>query len=260
MKAFLLPDDHAFLRYVEVPGDGPPIVWVHGWACSSTAELMPVAVQAPLHGRRSLLVDLLGHGYSDKPDGFGYTVEDHARTVLALVEGLGLTQYALVGHSMGGAVVVHVAAARPERVELLVLAEPWVDAHGEEVFDGQSEDAFAEAGFAEWIGGQAKAAGDDPSGLAAKHVGISRSVYSRALYREDCSMRDGTTPTVRSLLSGFEMPRMCLQGQQSDPEPEFEREIQELGFDWHLIPDAAHAIGLFNPLAFAESVSAGLNR
>jgi pimeloyl-ACP methyl ester carboxylesterase len=53
--------DGAFLRFLEIPGEDPPVVWIHGWQCSSTGELLPAAVQPALAGRRSLLVDLLGH-------------------------------------------------------------------------------------------------------------------------------------------------------------------------------------------------------
>ncbi|MGH8859962.1 MAG: alpha/beta fold hydrolase, partial [Jatrophihabitantaceae bacterium] len=74
MRAHFLRDLQAFLRYLEVPGADPPVLWIHGWQCSSTAELASAAVQAPLAGRRSLLVDLLGHGYSDRPADFGYTL------------------------------------------------------------------------------------------------------------------------------------------------------------------------------------------
>ena len=89
MKALQLPDDRAFIRYIELPGEDPPLVWLHGWQCSSTGELLPAAVQPPLQGRRSLLVDFLGHGYSDKPLDFKYGLEEHARTSLPCSSPLG---------------------------------------------------------------------------------------------------------------------------------------------------------------------------
>src|SRR4051812_20093963 len=111
LRAHLLAEDRAFLRFLDLPGDGPPLVWVHGWQCSSTGELLPAAVQPPLRHRRSLLVDLLGHGYSDKPTEFRYTLVDHARTVVDLIEALELDECGLVGHSMGGEICIRVAAA-----------------------------------------------------------------------------------------------------------------------------------------------------
>ena len=44
MKPRYLPDGRAFLRYIEIPGDDPPFLWLHGWQCSSTGELTPAAV------------------------------------------------------------------------------------------------------------------------------------------------------------------------------------------------------------------------
>src|SRR6478672_7608818 len=123
MKALFLPNDRAFLRYIEIPGDDAPLIWLHGWHCSSTGELLPAAVQAPLRGRRSLLVDFLGHGYSDRPLDFGYRLEDHARTIIALIDALGSSECGLVGHSMGGGVGVHVAAAVPGIVSVLIMVE-----------------------------------------------------------------------------------------------------------------------------------------
>ena len=215
MKTIHLPGDGAFVRYIEVPGDDPPLLWLHGWQCSSTGELMPAAVQAPLRGRRSLLVDLLGHGYSDKPPDFGYRLEDHARTIVTVIDLLGLRECGLVGHSMGGAVGVHVAAARPEIVSLLIMAEGAIDADGEAVLDGQSEDAFAADGFRELLESQAREAEAQPAGLRAAHLGITRLVDPRALHREAVSLEGGTEPSVRSVLGELRMPRWYLQGELS---------------------------------------------
>src|SRR5678816_913383 len=136
MKAVFLPGETAFIRYLEIPGDDPPLLWLHGWHCSSTGELMPAAVRAPLRGRRSLLVDFLGHGYSDKPLDFGYAIEDHARTIVALLDALGSSECGLIGHSMGGGIAIHVATARPRIVSLLVMAEGHIDGDGDEPLDG----------------------------------------------------------------------------------------------------------------------------
>src|SRR3954447_19682404 len=97
LRAHFLAHDGAFLRFLDIPGEGPPLVWIHGWQCSSTGEVLPAAgppaprcpraaARPPRGPRRSLLVDLLGHGYSDKPVEFPYTLPDHARTVVDLIE------------------------------------------------------------------------------------------------------------------------------------------------------------------------------
>ena len=149
MKPLYLTADRAFLRYMEIPGEYPPLIWVHGWQCSSTGELLPAAVQPPLQSRRSLLVDLLGHGYSDKPRDWPYSLEDHARTIVALIDALELSECGLVGHSMGGGVAILVATARPSIVSLLVMAEGVVAPDGP-TLDG-TEAEFVERGFAEML-------------------------------------------------------------------------------------------------------------
>ena len=47
MKAVHLAVEGAFLRYVEIPGADPPLIWLHGWQCSSTGELLPAATRRP---------------------------------------------------------------------------------------------------------------------------------------------------------------------------------------------------------------------
>jgi pimeloyl-ACP methyl ester carboxylesterase len=103
VKAVFLPEERASIRYLEIPGADPPLLWLHGWQCSSTGELLPAAVQPPLRGRRSLLIDFLGHGYSDKPNDFAYSMEAHARTVVACIDALGIDECGLVGQAWAAA-------------------------------------------------------------------------------------------------------------------------------------------------------------
>jgi pimeloyl-ACP methyl ester carboxylesterase len=258
MKPLYLPADRAFLRYVEIPGDDPPLLWLHGWQCSSTGELIPAAVQAPLRGRRSLLIDFLGHGYSDKPLDFGYRIEDHARTIVALIDALELRKCGLVGHSMGGAVAILVAAARPGVVSLLVMAEGNVDAGGGVRLGGQTEDQFVDRGFQELLEAHFREAEAQPGGLRAAHLGIERLVEPRAIHREAVSMERVTQPSVRSLLAELTVPRWYLLGEMSDPEPELERELGAMGVGWKVVPKTAHAMGLQNPEGLAQAVAEAL--
>jgi pimeloyl-ACP methyl ester carboxylesterase len=255
VKPVYLPDEGAFIRYIEIPGDDPPLLWLHGWQCSSTGELMPAAVRAPLRGRRSLLIDFLGHGYSDSPPEFAYTREAHARTIVALIDALGLSECGLVGHSMGGAVAVHVAAERPATVSLLIMAEGAIDAGGEEPFGGLTEEQFVSHGFRELLEAQSKEAEAQPDGLRAAHLGITRLADPRALHREGVSLERGTDPSVRSLLRTLQIPRWYLQGELSDPEPDMQHDLAAMGVGWKVVPKTAHAMGLQNPEGLAQAVA-----
>ncbi len=253
MKPVYLAEERAFLRYIEIPGDGPPLLWLHGWQCSSTGELMPAAVRAPLRGRRSLLIDFLGHGYSDKPLDFAYTREAHARTIVALIDALGLNECGLVGHSMGGAVAVHVAAALPSVVSLLVMAEPTIDVEDEDRFDDQTEEQFVERGFGELLETHAKEAAAQPDGVRAAHIGITRLVEPRAIYREAVSLESGTS--LRPHLRALRMSRWYLAGELSDSEPDLERDLAAMGVEWKVVPQTGHVMGLQNPEGLAQAIA-----
>lgn len=260
MEAFHLPAHNAFLRYLEIPGADPPLLWLHGWQCTSSGELLEAAAQPALSGRRSLLVDLLGHGYSDRPETFGYSLDEHADTIVTLVDALGQAECGLVGHSMGGTIAVQVAAARPDVVSLLVLAEggpdladPDPDSSGH--LPGQSEAEFVATGYAELLDGLAEAGRAEPGGISAAHLGITRVVDPRALHREARSMDSADDRALAGVLAGLTMPRWYLQGEFSQPEPDHERFLAESGIGFRIVPGAGHAMGLQNPAGLAATVA-----
>lgn len=126
MRAQYLGKLDAFLRYLDLGCSAPARVYVHGLGLSSST-LVPVAAHPALAGRRTLVIDLLGFGLSDKPDGFGYGVEEHADCVIELLDALGLESCELVGHSSGGSIAIVVASRRPDLVSALVVAEANLD-------------------------------------------------------------------------------------------------------------------------------------
>src|SRR5436305_8068343 len=100
-------------------GNGRGVLLVHGF----TADAGEVAgVLAPLaeRGWHAVAPDLRGHGASDRPtDPAAYSFELLAADVVALADHLGWGRFALVGHSMGGAVAQIVALDHPERLTAL---------------------------------------------------------------------------------------------------------------------------------------------
>lgn len=99
-------------------GDGPPLLLLHGWGFSSEAWLGVLPDLAEL--RACYALDLPGFGRSpplrEPPE-----LATLAGAVLAFADRLGLGRFDLVGHSLGAAVAIHVAAQAPERVARLAL-------------------------------------------------------------------------------------------------------------------------------------------
>ena len=108
----------AAVRYF-VGGEGPPLVLVHGLGGSAAnwGELVPLLAAS----RRLIVPDLPGHGASDPlPAVAGLGA--FADRVAAVASREGAPPAAVVGHSLGGLVALHLALRRPEAVNGLVLA------------------------------------------------------------------------------------------------------------------------------------------
>jgi non-heme chloroperoxidase len=106
--------------HYRVVGDGPRnVLLVHGWMMSG-AVFNELVEKLDTTGLRLVIPDLRGSGGSGAPAG-GYTLEQHARDVLAVADHAGLKRFTVVGHSMGGQLAQWVAAQEPSRVEGMVL-------------------------------------------------------------------------------------------------------------------------------------------
>jgi pimeloyl-ACP methyl ester carboxylesterase len=108
-------------------GTGPDVIFVHGVTGDLSIWYLCRAVQVLSATHRVTVFDLRGHGYSDAPP-TGYTSADHARDLLAIMDQIGAERAHLVGHSFGGVIVVHTAVFAPERVESLILSDPYFPA------------------------------------------------------------------------------------------------------------------------------------
>lgn len=103
------------------PG-GEPVLALHGWL-DNAASFLPLAAHLPAH-LDLVAVDLPGHGRSDwLPPGHPYLLPLAVPQVLAIADALGWDRFALLGHSMGGAIASLVAAAAPERITAVASIE-----------------------------------------------------------------------------------------------------------------------------------------
>lgn len=100
----------------------PTLLLIHGYT-ASTYVWHNVAPQLAENGFHVVAVDLIGFGYSSKPDWFDYSIASQARIISRLMNRLGIGRATLVGSSYGGAVAATVTLDYPERVEKLVLVD-----------------------------------------------------------------------------------------------------------------------------------------
>lgn len=113
-----LATDRGVLRYHEA-GDGSPLLLLHGSGPGVTGWRNYRGVLADFAEHyRCLVLEFPGFGVSDPCDGHPMAMAKFA--VKDFLDGLGLSDVAIVGNSMGGIVATQFAIAEPERVNKLV--------------------------------------------------------------------------------------------------------------------------------------------
>jgi 2-hydroxy-6-oxonona-2,4-dienedioate hydrolase len=104
-------------RSVET-GDGPCVIFLHGTGGHAEAFFRNLRA----HGEhfRTVVPDMIGHGFSDKPD-VDYTPEVYARHLRDFMDAAGIERAHVHGESLGAWIAAWFALESPERVDRLVL-------------------------------------------------------------------------------------------------------------------------------------------
>lgn len=191
----------AMLRSLRLPGRGQEVLHLHGLGCHGAASWAPFAV---LRGRAALIADLPGHGRSDAPQSFGYTLPEMAEVVAAVLHAEGSGPREVLAHSLGGSVAVHLAARHPALVSRLVLVEPALDVPvpGADDIALVPEDELARGGFEE---------------ILAREVEWRRAevrlTAPHALVRCSRSLLDEHAARTNGLLETLEQPVLLVTGE-----------------------------------------------
>ena len=282
MRDAQVTPEGARIRWVEIPASdggargaaaaavGPvrPCVWLHGLGASSGPYFTASAVHPLLAGRRSLLVDLLGFGLSDRPVDFGYTLEDHADALALALEAAGVGAVDggaadagaadagaadVVAHSMGGSIAIVLAARHPHLVARLVLVDanldpidPQPNGSGSRGLLAQTEEEFLAGGW--------RTVRENAGPLWWSTM---RLAGREALYRSGVHLARGTTPTMRELLLKLEIPRTFLRPEADGPLVD-EEGLVAAGVTVVPVPECGHNIMLDNPEAFARATADAL--
>ena len=106
-------------RYLHAGKKGDPVlIFIHGTGGHAEAYVRNLDAHAKYFDVYAL--DLLGHGYTDKPER-DYRVPDYVTQIAAFMDALGIGKASLSGESLGGWVASHFAVSHPDRLEKLVL-------------------------------------------------------------------------------------------------------------------------------------------
>ncbi len=253
------------MHYTE-QGSGPIVVLVHG---SLQDQRYWSSQMEPFAAQYRVIALSLRHYWPETWDGKGndFTIEQHMQDVAAFIRGLNAGPVRLIGHSRGGHIAFRLAAAYPELLHQLVLAEPGgeLDATlGGTAPLGAQAAVFAKA--AALIG-----AGQVEEGLRgfAEHTGGPGAWEKRPEPRRQVARDNAMTllgqineqrkPYGRAAAEAIRTQTLLVQG--ANTQPQFKAIIAAMlpilpGARMVEVANASHGMSLENPRDFNAAVLA----
>lgn len=249
--------------HVESEGSGPPVFLLHGFTGSGETVRSTAAALGP--GWRTLRVDLLGHGRSDRGAGpADYRLERCVADLTRVLDAFGLESAHWLGYSMGARVALGLAVARPERVRSLLLVGGRAGiadraAREARVRDDEALADRIEARGLEWFVDHWMAL---PIFASQRRLGAAALAAARAqrLRNDPRALADslrglgaGAQPPLFEHLPALDLPVLLAVGVEDERFLAAARELAALLPDARVatVPDAGHAAHLENPTDFA---------
>ncbi|HEU5261072.1 MAG TPA: alpha/beta fold hydrolase [Gemmatimonadales bacterium] len=235
---------------VEVRGEGPPVLLVHGFPFDRTMWRHQLAALARC---KRIAPDFRGVGGSTAPVD-GYSMARYADDLVAILDALGVRQAALCGLSMGGYVLFELLRRHPERAKALVLVDTRPDADSSEAKRGRDE----LAAVAEREGPQGVIerllpkllARQTQSEVADQVREMARRWSVPGLMGALRALRD--RPDSTDTLRQVRVPTLVLVGSEDQiAAPDIGRAMAALvpGATFRIVPGAGHMAPLEQPLA-----------
>lgn len=251
MQTFSSPSARCRIRFMDWPArsgsPGTPCLFVHGLGCASSYEYPRIAADAAFAGRRAILLDLAGHGYSERPPDFSYRTGAQAAIVCELADHLDLQNFYLYGHSMGGSIAIEAAERLGSRLSGLMVSECNLLAGGgsfSRSIAEQSESSFVRQSYTELLRRE-----------SSPWAGSLQSAAPWALWRSAHHLVNGVAPDWLSRLAALPLRKIYLTGAHSLPNADDEL-IRRHGIPRAVIPDAGHSLAWENPAGLAAALAA----
>ncbi|MFO7538269.1 MAG: alpha/beta hydrolase [Chloroflexota bacterium] len=137
--------NNQLLFYKDSGGDGPPLIFLHGFLFDQS--MFDAQVEALADKYRCIRIDTRGFGQTEW-DGEAFDLYDVVSDVIGLMDDLGLEQTTIIGMSQGAYASVRLAIKHPDRVKALVLMSTRKDIPSQEFNENYKtlRDAWAEHG------------------------------------------------------------------------------------------------------------------
>ena len=244
--------------HYKVLGSGQPtLLLVHGWTCNLGFWKGQASLSDEM---RVVLVDLPGHGRSDKPER-AYSMELMARALDAVLSDAKIEKAVLVGHSMGTPVVWQFSRLHPEKTQALIAV------------DGSFRSNFKTQEERERWASRNKGGGDYKTRMASRLDGLIGTTAAPQL-RDEIKAEMLRTPEHVAASCSYEMtdPKVYVKDPPigvpvlgvytsqwpKDYRPEIAGFIPKL--DYRTLDGAGHFLMMERPDAFNDLVRAFLRQ
>lgn len=235
------------ISYESVGTGAPTLVFVHGWSCDRSywdAQVGPFSERF-----RVVTLDLAGHGESGS-ERSSWTIASYGVDVAAVVEHLDLDRVILIGHSMGGDVVVSAARLLAGKVAGLI----WVDTYSQ-LGTARSAEEVTEflapfrANFADSTYALVRRALFPPTADSALVEQVATDMAAAPSHialpsLESSITNDRVVPTV---LDKLNLPVVSLNPESSSPDVE---SLERYGVEVILLPEVGHFMMMEDPDGF----------
>jgi pimeloyl-ACP methyl ester carboxylesterase len=238
-------------------GTGPTLVLLHGTGGHAETYCRNLGTLGEQF--HVCAIDMIGHGYSDRP-AIDYTLDELARHVVGLLDALGVQRAHVSGESLGAMVAAWIGITHPDRVDRVVmntgtLARP--DAAGQEQLDDleQRTHALARDGVTlEKVRHRMNWLVADPSRMTDEMIAVRLRIYEQAGMLDDAAKimsrvvgmlrgDHGQEYMAPGVLAQLERPTLVLwtednPGQTTDLARRVSADIPDARFE--VLTDCAH--------------------
>ncbi|HKT97481.1 MAG TPA: alpha/beta hydrolase [Paraburkholderia sp.] len=253
MNTFRVDDRGNILRYFDLHSSAnafDPLAYIHGLGCASSSDYPPVVSSDSYSKRRSLLVDLMGSGFSDKPQDGKYLSGSQATVLSNFIVSQGFSSVNLFGHSAGAFIALKLAQRLPIQVSTLVLCEPGLTDYGVAMLSeiaSQTEEQFVDGGFAQFLA-QLQAQGGNDAWLGPFSVASPYAIYQWARSAID----DNSGNWVNDLSNLNAIKGVILSDTATSDEI---AKFEQVGCTVELVANTEHMIAYDNPDGLAAAIS-----